>query len=461
MLRGYFSLIKKVLPEKFGEKGRYLASLKTYGCQQNFADSEKICGILHECGFSFTDDETIADLIVFNTCAIRKHAEDRFIGNIGNVKKLKEKNKNLVTVVCGCITQQEEFAEYIRKTFPFVSLILGTNYIKVFPELLYKSLINETSFCFNELGDLSEIQEDVPAKRDNNIRASVPIMYGCNNFCSYCIVPYVRGRERSRRSENILYEVENLVKKGYKEILLLGQNVNSYGKGLVGDIDFSKLLRQIDKISGEYWVRFMTSHPKDVTKELIDTIADSKHIAPYLHLPVQSGNNKILEKMNRKYTRERYEEIIDYIKIKIPNIFLSTDIIVGFPGETQEEFLDTISLVKKVRYSLIYSFIYSKRSGTPAAKMDDPVPYKEKTERQNYLLTLQKKITEGLLSKLVGTQQKVLVESSDENRSNVFFARTGGNILTRVYSNGKGNLLGKFIDVKIIDSARTYLVSEI
>ncbi len=461
MSKEYFSLIKRILPKKFGKKEQYLAFVKTYGCQQNFADTEKICGILHASGFGFTEDETIADLIVFNTCAIRKHAEDRFIGNVGNVKKLKERNKNLVTVVCGCITQQEEFAKYVKKTFPFVNLVLGTDYIKIFPELLYRALTSRASVCFNELDNLPVIQEDVPTKRANNIKASVPIMYGCDNFCSYCIVPYVRGRERSRKPENIILEVEDLIKNGYKEILLLGQNVNSYGKGLTEIIDFSELLRRIDEIPGEYWVRFMTSHPKDVTKELVDTMADSKHIAPYLHLPIQSGNNRILRKMNRKYTREQYEEIVNYIRIKIPKVCLSTDIIVGFPGETYEEFLDTISLIKKVEYSLIYSFIYSKRPGTPAAKMEDSVPYEEKAKRQSYLIELQKHITEDLFSRYVGTYQKVLVEDLDKSNENVFIARTGGNVLTKVYSNGKDDLLGKFVNVKIIDNTRTYLVAEV
>ena len=461
MSKDYFLLIKRILPGKFGKKEQYLAFVKTYGCQQNFADTEKICGILHASGFSFIEDETIADLIVFNTCAIRKHAEDRFIGNVGNVKKLKERNKNLVTVVCGCITQQEEFAKHIKKTFPFISLILGTDYIKIFPELLYKVLTSRTSVCFNELGNLSVIQEDVPTKRDNNIKASVPIMYGCDNFCSYCIVPYVRGRERSRKPENIILEVEDLIKNGYKEILLLGQNVNSYGKGLTEIIDFSELLQRIDETPGEYWVRFMTSHPKDVTKELVDTMVDSKHIAPYLHLPIQSGNNRILRKMNRKYTREQYEEIVNYIRIKIPKVCLSTDIIVGFPGETYEEFLDTISLIKKVKYSLIYSFIYSKRPGTPAAKMEDSVPYEEKAKRQSYLIELQKHITEDLFSRYVETYQKVLVEDLEKSNENVFIARTGGNVLTKVYSNGKDDLLGKFVNVKIVGNTRTYLVAEI
>lgn len=458
MLENYFSLIKDALPKKFGAKSKYLALVKTFGCQQNFADSERICGILKECGFDFTEDENEADLIVFNTCAIRKHAEDRFFAFLGNTKKLKEKNKNLVVVVCGCMSQKAEIFNIIKTTFPFVNLVLGTDYFKVFPKFLYKSFKSKNMIYFNKIKNDINAEESLPVKRTDKIKASVPIVYGCNNFCSYCIVPYVRGRERSRDLFKILDEVEGLVEKGYKEILLLGQNVNSYGKDLKNNVNFSELLKRMDEIEGDFWVRFMTSNPKDITKELIDTMANSKHITPYMHLPVQSGNNRILKIMNRKYTKEQYEEIVEYAKSKIPGLCLSTDIIVGFPGETEKEFLDTVDLVKKVKFFLIYSFIFSKREGTLAAKMDDPVPYKEKAKRLGYLLNVQKGITDNLFASFVGTTQRVLVEKSTKNQK-VFLARTPGNILTKVHSEKK-EILGKFLKVKIISSTRTYLEGE-
>lgn len=454
----YLFFIKELLPKIFGKKKAFFAFVKTYGCQQNFADSEKICGILKDAGFGFTKDESKADLIVFNTCAIREHAENRFIGNLGNVKRLKNKNKNLVTVVCGCISQKAEIFEKIKNTFPFVNLVLGTDYFGVFPELLYKVLTTKETVYFNQLGN-SSICENVPVERVNRIKASVPIMYGCDNFCSYCVVPYVRGRERSRKSEKILIEVENLIKKGYREITLLGQNVNSYGKGLIEKINFTGLLKKIDEIPGKYWVRFMTSHPKDITKELVDFIANSKHISQYIHLPVQSGNNRILKNMNRKYTREQYLEMVNYIKSRIPGVCLSTDIIVGFPGETEQEFLETVDLVKEVKYFLIYNFVFSKREGTVAAKIPDPVLYEEKVKRLNYLIKVQKSITDELFPKFVGTIQNVLVEKKSEDPG-IFLARNSGNILVKIVSN-KENILGEFVNVKIISCKRTYLVGEV
>ena len=464
VLKDYSTLIKEILPLRFKGKEKYLAYVGTYGCQQNFADSEKISGLLKKSGFSLTKEKSIADLIVFNTCAIRTHAENRVFGNLGIVKKIKEYNKNLVVVVCGCMPQQDRVLKTMKESFPFVNLVLGTNYLKKFLELLYEVISNKNAkITNNKLLDDSttEILEDVPTERTGKVKASVPIMYGCDNFCSYCIVPYVRGRERSRGPDKIASEVKKLIDDNYREILLLGQNVNSYGRNLKENVNFAQLLKRLDTIPGEYWIRFMTSHPKDITKDLINVIADSKHIPEYLHLPVQSGNDHILSKMNRKYKVSEYLETIDYIKSKIPNVCISSDIIVGFPNETEEEFLNTIDLIKKVRYISLYTFIYSRRSGTLAAKIEDKVPYEEKVRRLNYLIDVQNEIVSEIFRSYVGTVQKVLVESKSYE-PNVLLARTGGNIVVKALSDdSRKDLIGKFLNVKINESTRTHLVGSI
>lgn len=385
----YKDKVRTVLGARF--KNTPKAFVHTYGCQGNVADSEHIKGMLLEMGYELSDNSDEADIIIFNTCAIREHAEDRVFGNVGALKKLKSENKNLIIGLCGCMMQQEHIAEKIKKSYPFVDLVFGTHVLHRLPELLSKALCSgKRVFCI-EASD-GVIAEGMPNARDSGENAWLPIMYGCNNFCSYCVVPYVRGRERSREPELILKEANELVREGYKKITLLGQNVNSYGKGCEWGVDFSELLKRIDEIDGDFTYDFMTSHPRDCSERLLDTLASSKHFCGHLHLPVQSGNNRILKEMNRHYTRERYLELIKYAREKMPDIDITTDIIVGFPGETYEEFLDTLSLVKEVRYGSMFTFIFSPRVGTKAASMDDPVSKAEKTKWFSELLAVQEKI---------------------------------------------------------------------
>ena len=370
----------------------------TYGCQMNVHESEKIAGILEKLGYSPADRREEADIIVFNTCAIREGAEDRVLGNVGNLKKLKKKNKNLIIAVCGCMTQKERTATNLLNTFPFIDIVIGTFNL---PKLGYyieavkkgRELESERSGKQLELFDEGEIDETLPYKRTSGDNAWVNIMQGCNNFCTYCIVPYVKGREKSRKEENILKEIKDIIAEGkYKKITLLGQNVNSYGKDLVPPVSFSKLLRDICLLDGDFTVSFMTSHPKDLTDDVIDAIAEEDKIEKFIHLPAQSGNNRILKLMNRSYTREKYLDIIKKIRQKIPNCRITSDFIVGFPTETEEEFNDTCSLVSEVKYDSIFAFKYSPREGTVASKMEGQVPDDIKSERVNKLLALEKKL---------------------------------------------------------------------
>ncbi len=367
------------------------AFIHTYGCQGNLADSERIKGMLVEMGYELCASVEEADLILYNTCAIREHAEDRVLGNVGALKKLKAEKPHLIIALCGCMMQQAHIAEKIKKSYPFVSLVFGTHVVHKLPELISKTLTGgKRVFCIEESEGV--IAEGLPCSRDSGENAWISIMYGCNNFCSYCIVPHVRGRERSRNPEVILSEAKQLVAEGYKKITLLGQNVNSYGKGCDFNMNFAELIRRLDEIEGDFTFDFMTSHPRDCSFELIDALSESKHFCGHLHLPVQSGNNRILKEMNRHYTREHYLELVDYAKKKIPDVDLTTDIIVGFPGETYEEFLDTVSLVKEVRYGSMFTFIYSARKGTPAAEMPDPFTKSEKTKWFMELLKVQEEI---------------------------------------------------------------------
>ncbi len=385
--------VNQQLNAKFkGEKPK--AFVHTYGCQGNVADSEHIKGILIQMGYTLTDETENADIIIYNTCAIREHAEDRVFGNVGALKTLKKKNPDLVIGLCGCMMQQEHVKEKIKNSYPFVSIVFGTHVLHKLPEILFTHFKTKKRVFSVEESD-GVIAEGMPNERDSIDNAWLPIMYGCDNFCSYCVVPYVRGRERSRESNVILKEAEELISAGYKKITLLGQNVNSYGKSLLEGINFSELLRRIDSLDGEFTFDFMTSHPKDCTKELIDVLASSKHFCGHLHLPVQSGNNRILKEMNRKYTREHYLELINYAKEKIKNVDITTDIIVGFPGETYEEFLDTVSLVKEVKYGSMFTFIYSKRKGTKAAELPDNISKEEKSKWFTELLKVQEEIVES------------------------------------------------------------------
>ncbi len=367
------------------------AFIHTYGCQGNVADSEHIKGMLVEMGYELCEKVDDADLILYNTCAIREHAEDRVFGNVGALKKLKSEKPHLLIALCGCMMQQAHIAEKIKKSYPFVSLVFGTHVVHKLPELISKTLTGgKRVFCIDESDGV--IAEGLPYSRDSGENAWISIMYGCNNFCSYCIVPHVRGRERSRKPEVILEEARQLISEGYKKITLLGQNVNSYGKGCDFNMNFAELIRRLDEIDGDFCFDFMTSHPRDCSFELIDVLSESKHFCGHLHLPVQSGNNRILKEMNRHYTREHYLELVNYAKEKIPGLDLTTDIIVGFPGETYEEFLDTVSLVKEVEYGSMFTFIYSARKGTPAAVMPDPFSKEEKTKWIMELLRVQEEI---------------------------------------------------------------------
>jgi tRNA-2-methylthio-N6-dimethylallyladenosine synthase len=411
-----------------------LAFVKTYGCQQNVSDSEKYTGMLSEMGFGFTDDQNSADVILLNTCAIRENAENKVFGNIGRLKNIKKANPNLFIILCGCMTEQESVLNKITVTYPFIDLVFGTHSVHKFPKLFYHALTGRTikkkSLCVTEKGDF--IIEGVPTKKLDNLKAFLSIMYGCNNFCSYCIVPYVRGRERSRSPEKIVDEFKNLLEAGYKDITLLGQNVNSYGNDLKETTDFPDLLQRLDSFKGEYKIRFMTSHPKDANEKLFDTIAQSRHIAHHVHLPVQCGSDKILKEMNRKYTKDSYLKIIDYARGKIPDI--------------------------KVEFSSLFTFIYSPREGTPAASFADNVSKQEKTKRLSELLAVQKEIAENLCKKLVGKKFRVLCERFDSKNS-CLFCRTDGNNIVEVL--GSESLVGKFLDVEIISSKKESLRGKI
>ena len=367
------------------------AFVHTYGCQGNVADSERIKGILVSVGYVMTDTPDDADFILFNTCAIREHAEDRVFGNVGALKKLKEAKPGLLIALCGCMMQQEHVAAKIKKSYPFVGLVFGTHVLHRLPELLAKVLCNGKRVFCTDASD-GVIAEGLPVCRDKDENAWLPIMYGCNNYCSYCVVPLVRGRERSRDPEIVLAEARQLVADGYKKITLLGQNVNSYGKGDEGGVDFPELVRRLDAIDGDFTFDFMTSHPRDCSFELLDVLAASRHYGRHLHLPVQSGSDEILKRMNRHYDRAHYLELVHYARKVMPDVDLTTDIIVGFPGETYDDFLQTLSLVKEVRYGSMFTFIFSPRVGTAAAAYDDPVDKAEKTKWFLELLAVQEQI---------------------------------------------------------------------
>ena len=448
----YINLVAEIMQIRaIGDKP--MAYIRTYGCQQNVADSETIKGMLAQMGYGFTDSPENADFILFNTCAVREHAEDRVFGNVGAIKSIKKKHPSVLIALCGCMMEQEHIAKRIYKSFPFVGLVFGTHCLHEFPKMLYNSLLTGKRQFIRNNDDLL-VHEGMPKHRDGQFKGWLPIMYGCDNFCSYCIVPYVRGRERSRKSEVILEEAKELINNGYKDITLLGQNVNSYGKGLDEDITFAQLLKMIDAIDGDYVLRFMTSHPKDCTKELIDTIAESRHISTHLHLPFQSGSNRILKQMNRRYTREKYLEIVNYAKEKIPGLSLTSDIIVGFPGETEEDFQDTLSLIEEVGFTSLFTFIYSKRVGTPAAKMDDPTTDEEKSDRFQRLLKVQEKIAAARCAEMVGTTQRVLFEEKTK-KDGILNARTSGNIVVEVPADE--NMIGCFGNVEITEAGNWVL----
>ena len=388
--------------------------IKTYGCQMNVHESEKLAGMLKSLNYEETNDMANADVIVFNTCCIRDAAEQKVLGNIGATKKLKKQNPNLIIAVCGCMAQEKGRAELFKEKYPYVSIVFGTHNLHKFKEYLIE-FQNKHQKIYNIWENEKEINEDVEMYRTSNNNAWVNIMYGCNNFCTYCIVPYVRGRERSRLLDDIVSEVKQLINDGYKYITLLGQNVNSYGNDFKDGTNFAKLLTTLAHLDGDFRIKFMTSHPKDLTEEVINVIANEKKLSKVIHLPVQSGSNKILKLMNRNYTVEHYKDLIDLIKTKVPNYFISTDIIVGFPHETEEDFMQTYKLVQDVNYGGVFAFMYSPRTGTVAEKMDEQVPQEIKNERVNKLLALSKKIIKEQNQQLVGKTMEALIEEKTED----------------------------------------------
>ncbi|WP_317724926.1 tRNA (N6-isopentenyl adenosine(37)-C2)-methylthiotransferase MiaB [Clostridium tetani] len=426
------------------QKGTFF--IETWGCQMNEEDSEKLSGMLKNIGYKNAEDKNQADIIIFNTCCVRENAELKVYGNLGALKGLKSKNPNLIIAVCGCMMQQEGMAEAIIKKYPFVDIIFGTHNSYKFPEYLNRAKQEGKSII--EVWDKEEeIVEGIPVDRKSSTKAFVTIMYGCNNFCTYCIVPYVRGRERSREISDIEKEIKELVKSGYKEITLLGQNVNSYGKDLEPKVSFAELLRHVNGIEGIERVRFMTSHPKDLTEDVIYAIKECDKLCNHIHLPVQSGSSKILKKMNRYYNREDYLKLVNKIKEEIPNVAITTDIIVGFPGETEEDFNETLELVKEVEYDSAFTFLYSKRKGTPAYDIEEQVPEDVKHDRFKKLVEVVNKSCEKNNKKYQDRIVKVLVEGESKNDKNKLSGRTDTAKLVNFIGN-KDNI-GKIVDVKI------------
>ena len=435
-----------------------LAFVDTYGCQQNEADSERIRGYLKQMGFGFTDDEERARIIVINTCAIREHAEQRVFGNVGALVHVKRRHPEQLICLCGCMVQQPHAAKKLRESYRHVDLVFGPHALWKFPEMVH-ALLTQRGRTFSVEDEAGSIAEGIPVVRQDSIRAWVSIMYGCNNFCAYCIVPYVRGRERSRRPEDILAEVRRLVEEGYKDITLLGQNVNSYGRDLAEPVDFSDLLEQVNAIPGDFLIRFMTSHPKDATQKLFETMARCEKVAPVLHLPFQAGNDRVLKVMNRRHTRAEYLEKIKALKALIPDIVLTSDIIVGFPGETAEEFEDTLKVLEEVRFDALFTFIYSPRHGTPAASMDDPMSREEKLANFNRLTALQDAISEEKHAAYTGKTLRCLIDGASDDARYGLTARTPGNRLVRVA--GDPSALGQFREVKITGSNKWSLFGEL
>ena len=429
----------------------------SFGCQQNVNDGEKIKGVLTDIGFGLAARPEDADLIVFNTCAVREHAEQRVFGNVGALKGLKEANPKLLIAVSGCMAQQKEIVEKFKKHYPFVDIVFGVNGIDTLPDILCEKLATRKR-VLRMPAERGEIIEDMPIRRDSTFRAWLPIMYGCDNFCSYCIVPYVRGRERSRASADILREFRQLVAEGYKDITLLGQNVNSYGKDLPEDVDFAWLLREVNAVPGDFLIRFMTSHPKDASERLFDAMAACEKVAPHLHLPFQAGNDRVLRAMNRGYTREHYLGLIRALRARIPDIVLTSDIIVGFPGETTEEFEDTLKVLEEVRFDALFTFIYSPREGTPAARLPDPLSREEKAANFQRLVDLQNAISAEKQAAYVGKTLRCLVDVVSEDPRHNLNARTAGGRL--VHFSGDPALLGSYVRLKITGASTWALFGE-
>lgn len=453
----YIENLKKWYDQKKEELGRPLtACVQNFGCQMNARDAEKITGILENIGYQMVETEE-ADFVIYNTCTVRENANLKVYGRLGYLSKLKKKNPHMIIALCGCMMQEQAVVDKIKKSYRYVDIIFGTHNIFKLAELIQARLEND-GMIIDIWKDATEIVEDLPSERKYRFKAGVNIMFGCNNFCSYCIVPYVRGRERSRNPEDIIKEIKDLVADGVVEIMLLGQNVNSYGKNLETPMTFAELLQEIDKIDGLERIRFMTSHPKDLSDELIDVMKNSSKICNHLHLPVQSGSSRILKIMNRHYTKEQYLDLVDRIKTAMPGISLTTDIIVGFPGETEEDFEETLDVVRKVKYDSAYTFIYSKRTGTPAANMEDQIDDAVVKERFDRLLKEVHTISSELTKQHVNTVQSALVEQINEQDASLVTGRLSNSLL--VHFKGGEDLIGKIVDVRLDECKGFYYIGE-
>lgn len=453
----YMDKCKEIIKNKEAVLGRKLtACVVTFGCQMNFKDSEKLMGILSEIGYEETDDEH-ADLVLYNTCTVRENANLKIYGRLGYLSKIKEKNPEMIIGLCGCMMQEAHVVEKLNKSYRFVDIIFGTHNVFLLAELLYERLVSGHK-VENIWDGTTEIVEDLPSVRKYSFKSGVNIMYGCNNFCSYCIVPYVRGRERSRNPEDIISEIKDLVNNGVVEIMLLGQNVNSYGKTLDNPISFAQLLEQIEEIKGLKRIRFMTSHPKDLSDELIEVMAKSKKICKQMHLPLQSGSSRLLDIMNRHYNKEQYLVLVEKLRKAIPDIGITTDIIVGFPGETEEDFLETLDVVKKARYDSAFTFIYSKRSGTPAAKMPDQVPEDVVKDRFDRLLSVINEISREKTAALEGTTQEVLIEEENKKIEGYVSGRLSNNSV--VHFKASKDDIGKIVNVHLKEAKGFYYMGE-
>ena len=441
----FIEFARTLTDQKSNLLGRPLTyCLTTFGCQMNEKQSEAVAGIMDEIGYHRQDNEE-ADVVIYNTCTVRENANLKVYGRLGHLHSLKDHNKDMKIILFGCMMQEQHVVDKIKKSYPFVNLVFGTHNIFKYAELFYNMLQSDHQVV--DIWDgTDQIVEDLPTERNYTFKSGVNIMFGCNNFCSYCIVPYVRGRERSRQPEAIVKEVERLVADGVSEVMLLGQNVNSYGKTLEEPVTFAQLLQMLEKVEGLKRIRFMTSHPKDLSDELIETMAKSKKICHHLHLPLQSGSSRVLKEMNRRYDKEKYLNLVDKIRTAIPDISLTTDIIVGFPGETEEDFQETLDVVEKCGYDTAFTFLYSKRSGTPAAEKAEQIPEDVAKERFNRLLALVQQEGRKRSSRFQGTVQEVLVEEESKEKG-IFTGRTEYNLL--VHFPGSADLLGKYVNVKL------------
>ncbi len=454
----FIEICRKKVQEESERLGRPLTfCVTTFGCQMNARDSEKLAGILEQIGYQ-PEEEAQADFVIYNTCTVRENANLKVYGHLGLLKHRKKDRPGMRIALCGCMMQEPEVIEKLKKSYRFVDLIFGTHNIFKFAELLAESLARNTQVIDIWQGT-DQIVEDLPVERKYSFKSGVNIMFGCNNFCSYCIVPYVRGRERSRKPEDILKEIEALAKDGVTEVMLLGQNVNSYGKTLEDPINFAELLRRVEQIEGIRRIRFMTSHPKDLSDELIEVMRDSKKVCRHLHLPLQSGSTRILKAMNRRYTKEQYLELAQKIRHEIPDISLTTDIIVGFPGETEEDFQETMDVVRQVRYDNAYTFIYSKRTGTPAAGMENQVPEDVTKERFDRLLALVQELAKEQTARFAGTVQEVLTEEENSHKPGYLTGRMSNNLL--VHFPGDKSQIGEYKEVRLEECKGFYYMGSI